>query len=537
MKKAILLIILLINSLNIFSQKDTKTLVTINGEATSVADFKRVYEKNLNAIDNEESKNVKNNLDLFINFKLKVAEAYQIRLDTLSSYKREIETYKSQLIAPYLQDKNYLNLLIKEAYDRTKTEIRASHILVRLPQNYSFNDTLKSYTKIINARNRVLAGESFTKVAKEMSEDPSAKENGGDLGYFSAFKMLYDFEDAAYKTKLGEVSQPFKTRYGYHFLQNTGSRTSLGERQVAHILINDTTTNGKIKIDEVYSKLKSGIDFKELAKEYSNDRNSKNKGGVLAKFGFGMMVKSKSFEDATFSLETIDEYSTPFKTKYGWHIVKLLKKYPILSFDEMKKEISDRVRKTGRAKLSYNAVLNRLKSEYSIEVNQSVKKSAKKKNIKNIDKDSLKNILLTINQKKITLNVFTSYVLTKKNLPTDVLFNSFLDAQILTYFKENLVNTNLDFADTLAEYEDGLLLFELMQQKIWNKSMDTIALKNYFESHKNNYEVKELESIKGKVMNDYQTSLDEKWINSLRSNNTIKIDKRVLKSLIKYYKK
>ena len=212
MKKAILLIILLINSLNIFSQKDTKTLVTINGEATSVADFKRVYEKNLNAIDNEESKNVKNNLDLFINFKLKVAEAYQIRLDTLSSYKREIETYKSQLIAPYLQDKNYLNLLIKEAYDRTKTEIRASHILVRLPQNYSLNDTLKSYTKIINARNRVLAGESFTKVAKEMSEDPSAKENGGDLGYFSAFKMLYDFEDAAYKTKLGDVSPPFKTR-------------------------------------------------------------------------------------------------------------------------------------------------------------------------------------------------------------------------------------------------------------------------------------------------------------------------------------
>jgi len=149
----------------------------------------------------------------------------------------------------------------------------------------------------------------------------------------------------------------------------------------------------------------------------------------------------------------------------------------------------------------------------------------------------LKNILLTINQKKITLNVFMSYVLTKQNLPTDVLFNSFVDAQILTYFKENLVNTNLDFADTLAEYEDGLLLFELMQQKIWNKSMDTIALKNYFESHKNNYDVKELESIKGKVMNDYQISLDEKWINSLRSNNIIKIDKKVLKSLIKYYRK
>ena len=207
MKKIILLIAFTISLTNLLSQKDTKTLVTINGKQISVADFKKVYEKNLDAIDNEESKDIDKNLDLFVNYKLKVKQAYELKLDTLKSYKSEIETYKKQLIAPYLQDKEYLMSLIKEAYDRTKTEIRASHILVRLPRNYTSKDTLTPFLKIKKARQRVLAGESFAKVAKEVSEDPSAKINAGDLGYFSAFKMLYDFEDAAYSTLKGEVDR------------------------------------------------------------------------------------------------------------------------------------------------------------------------------------------------------------------------------------------------------------------------------------------------------------------------------------------
>tara|TARA_B100000787_G_scaffold7955_1_gene5951 strand:+ start:13000 stop:14613 length:1614 start_codon:yes stop_codon:yes gene_type:complete len=535
MKKIILLIVFILSAFNSFSQKDTNTLVLINGEQTSVAEFKKVYEKNLNAIDNEEAKDVEKNLNLFINFKLKVEEAYQLKLDTLKSYTREIETYRNQLIAPYLQDKNYLNSLIREAYERTITEIRASHILIKFPKNYTPKDTLALYNKIIIARNRVLAGEPFDKVAKDMSEDPSASENGGDLGYFSAFKMLYDFEDTAYTTDLGKVSLPFKTRYGYHILQNTGSRTSRGERQVAHILINDTSPNGKIKIDEVHSKLIQGIVFADLARQYSNDRNTKNKGGVLAKFGSGRMVNS--FEEATFSLRKIDEFSAPFKTKYGWHIVKLLKKHPVLPFDEIKEEISERVRKSGRSKLSDDAVLNRLKKEYSINVIQSSKKIIERKNVRNISRDSLQNILLTINEKKISQNDFILYIANRKNLSVDTLLNNFIDAEVLIYFKENLVHTNLDFASTLSEYEDGLLLFELMEQKIWNISSDTLALKSYFDSHKNDYDGKDLEIIKGKVMNDYQTSLDKEWIKTLRSNNDIKINRNVLKKLIKYYRK
>jgi peptidyl-prolyl cis-trans isomerase SurA len=245
----------------------------------------------------------------------------------------------------------------------------------------------------------------------------------------------------------------------------------------------------------------------------------------------------KSFEEASFSLTSLDEFSNSFKTKYGWHIVKLLKQYPILSFEEMEKEISNKVRKSGRAKLSDNAVLNRLKREYLIKVLASSKKVVLSKNIRNISKDSLQNILLTINEKNIRQSAFVSYILNRRQLSLDVLLDKFIDSEILVYFKENLVNTNTDFANTFSEYEDGLLLFELMQQKIWNISSDTIALKNYFDSHKNSYETKDLASIKGKVMNDFQTSLEKEWIQELRSNNKVEINKIVLKKLIKYYRK
>lgn len=535
MKKRILVFAFIAMSLHVFSQKDNETIVTINGEKVSVADFKKVYEKNLSAIDNEEGKDVAKNLDLFINYKLKVREAYQNKLDTLKSYKREIQTYRNQLTAPYLQDKEYLEELIKEAYDRTKTEVRASHILIRLPRAFTPTDTLKAYNKIREIRDRILKGESFEKVARETSEDPSAKDNAGDLGYFYAFRMLYDFEDVAYNTKEGEVSLPFKTRFGYHIVKRTGTRPSQGERQVAHILISDTSAVGKKRIDEVYGKLQKGGEFKVLAKQYSNDRNSKEKGGVLSKFGSGRMVKP--FETAAFSLNKVGDYSKPFRTNFGWHIVKLIKEFPVLSFEEMKPEISNRVKRNGRAKLSDKAVLDRLKSEYSIVEVEKAKEILNRKDIRAIPTDSLQSTILKINEKELKQKDFVSYILNRRHLPIDVLFKNFINQEVLTYFKDNLRNTNAEFASTLQEYEDGLLLFELMQKKIWDKSNDTIALKGYFDKNQANYKVKDLSKIKGKVMSDYQNALENNWIQELRSKSSVKINKRVLKKLIKYYRK
>ena len=543
MKKSILLFMLIAHVV-LFSQKKSKTLVTINDSKITVADFKKVYEKNLAAIDNEESKNVPYNLDLFINYTLKVKEAYQLKLDTLPSYIKEIETYRNQLSAPYLQDKSFTDNLIKEAYFRTKNEIKAKHILIRTKKNATPADTLAAYNKILKIRNRILAGEDFEKVAAATSDDDSARDNPqrkfkgnkGNLGYFSAFKMVYPFEEAAYKTPVGEVSMPFKTRFGYHILKVDNIRVSKGEVEVAHILVTDLAPTGKTEIDEVYAKLIEGKSFDSLAKRYSNDNSSKDKGGKLTKFGTGRMVPS--FEKAAFSLRDIGDFSKPFKTRFGWHILRLLKKHPLKSFEEMKATITERLKRSGRMKLSDDAVLNKLKKNYRITEHESAKLILNRKDIRTISKESLQNILFSINERNFTQAAFVSSIANKKRQPIAALFELYKNEEIVKYFKENLVNTAPEYATILKEYEDGLLLFELMQQKIWHKSSkDTLGLKQFFVENKKNYAVEDLSEIKGQVINDYQNFLEQNWIADLRKKNSIKINKRQLKKLIKFYEK
>ncbi|WP_299669059.1 peptidylprolyl isomerase [uncultured Polaribacter sp.] len=544
MKNSILTICIVFISMSIFSQKKEKTLVTINKDKTSIADFKRVYEKNLNIIDSEEAKDITKNLELYINYKLKVKEAYQLKLDTLPSYKREIETYKNQLSAPYLQDTTFIANLVKDIYFRTKNEVKAKHILIRTSKEATPKDTLQAYNKILKIRDRIVGGEDFGKVASETSDDKSAQDdpksgrkgNQGNLGYFDAFKMVSPFEDAAYTTKVGEVSMPFRTQFGYHIIKVDDFRESKGELETAHILIMDTTVVGKTKIDEVYAKLLQKEAFEVLAKAYSDDRGSKTKGGKLNTFGKGRMVKP--FEDAAFSLEDEGDFSKPFKTRFGWHIVKLLKKYPIKPFSELKKDIATKIKKSSRMQMSETAVINKLKASYTIVENEEAKKILERKNIRAIPKDSLQNTILSINDKNITQEEFVNYIRNRRHKAVFLLFEMFKNQEILAYYKENLIFTEPEYAYTLKEYEDGLLLFELMQQKIWDKSSkDTLGLKNYFSNHPEKYKSKELEDIKGEVMNDYQNFLEENWIAELRRKNTIKINKKQLKKLIKFYEK
>jgi peptidyl-prolyl cis-trans isomerase SurA len=543
MKKLVLLVVLGCSSI-VFAQKKSKILVTIDGEKISISDFKRVYEKILDAIDNEEAKDVEKNLDLFINYKLKVKEAYGINLDTLASYVKEMEMYRNQLSAPYMQDSAFINKLVKDAYFRTKNEVKAKHILIITPKNPNPKDTLEAYQKIVKIRDRIIKGEDFEEVAVEVSEDPSAKDdqksgrlgNRGNLGYFSAFRMVYPFEAAAYNTKVGAVSEPFRTNFGYHILQVDSLRQSKGEVEVAHILITDTSIKGEAIANEVYKKLQNDEQFDALAREYSGDIGTKSKGGKLRQFGSGMMVKP--FEDAAYGLQKEGEYSKPFQTRFGWHIVQLIKKHPIAPFSEMESDLKSRVRTGDRAQLSQKAVINKLKKKYAVVENEQAKEIFNRTDIKLISKDSLQLIILSINDLKITQEQFVNYL--KKNTDIAVFqsFEDFKDAEVLSYYKDNLEKSEPEFAYTIEEYKDGLLLFELMQQKIWEKSSkDTLGLKTFFNDHIKEYQPQELDSIKGQVMNDYQNFLEKNWISDLRSKSVIEVDKRELKKLIKFYKK
>lgn len=535
MKKGILFFMSCCLALQLAAQKE-RTLLTIDNVPVSVSEFRRVYEKNLDLVEDEDSKDLDAYLKLYINYKLKVKAAYDKGLDTSRAYKRELETYKNQLSAPYLQDKSFINQLIKDAYYRTKNEVRASHILVMLPPQVYGKDTLRFYNRILKARQRILAGESFEKVAKEISEDPSVKKNSGDLGYFSAFKMVYPFEDAAYKTKKGKVSMPFKTRFGYHLVKVTAQRVSKGEIDAAHILITDTTAVGKKRIDEIYAKLNQGAQFDVLAKTYSNDKGSAGKGGRLPRFGSGRMVAD--FETAAFAIAKEGTYSKPIRTKFGWHIIKLLKKHPVGSFETMKAEITNRVKSSGRMRLSDDAVIQKLKKKYTIKVDDKALQLFQNSPRRIFPKDSMQDVLLSINEKQLTQEDFSNYIRNRRHRQVPDLLQMFTDEEIKNYFKENLVHTEPDYKYTLQEYQDGLLLFELMQQKIWNKAAkDSIGLQRYFTEHKSKYNTSELKQIRGEVISDYQQHLEKEWLQQLRKKSKIKINKRQFRRLKKYYQK
>lgn len=532
MKIKIFTTLFLITSFTVFSQKDSAILFSVDGETVSVLEFKNVYQKNLNLIQDKDQKSVKENLDLYIDFKLKLKEAYRLKLNETRTYNREIETYKNQLIAPYLQDTAYLSKLVKDAYYRTKYKVNVSHILVKVSRNATPADTLIAYNKIQKARKEILSGKDFKKVALSYSDDQSVKTNFGNLGFFTAFKMVYPFENIAYQTKVGQLSEPFKTNYGYHLLKVNDLQLSEGEVEVAHLLIRDQSRKGKYKIDSIYTSLQNGADFEKLVVQYSDDKSSVSKGGKLSKFGVGKMLKP--FEQASFKLKKPGDVSMPFTTQYGWHIVKLIKAYPVRSFKEMKNELTEKVRTSGGARMSDLHVLKKLKSQYNIEVFKKAKSVFNSPGIRAAKKDTLQQVLLSINDTKIKQERFFEYIINRRHKTVDTLFDDFLNEEIFRYFKENLKNTNPELAKILKEYEEGLLVFDLMQQKVWNKSSkDTLGLKNYFYKNKAKYTFKDYSKNKGQVMNDYQDFLEQNLIAELRKKHTVKIKKSTLKKLEK----
>ncbi len=535
MKLKIITLVIAFVAISSYSQKDTSVLFEIDKKPVLVSEFKAVFERNLELLSDENQKDVQGYLDLFINYKLKVLHAYHLRIDTTRTYKRELETYKNELIAPYLQDTLFLNKLIKDAYYRTKNLVNASHILINVRNGSSANDTLLAYQKILKARNEILAGRVFEEVAKKYSDDKSAKVNGGNLGYFSAFKMVYPFENAAFSTKVGELSMPFKTRFGYHIVKINDLKPSPGKIDVAHILITDKTSKGKKKIDSLYSSIQNGSDFGKLASQFSNDKSTKQKKGILPTFGIGRMPKE--FEDVAFTLSKNNRFSKPFESRFGWHIIQFIKNTPIQSFDKMKKELKNKVKASGGARMSDVAMLKKLKRRYKIVVHEKAKKVFGDKNIRAAKIDALQQVLLTINDKEIQQFDFFDYIRNRRHKNISVLFLDFLDEEVLEYFKDNLVNTEPEFANRLREYREGLLIFELMQQKVWDKSSkDTLGLKSYFKNNLGKYDFSSLDTNKGTVMNDYQLFLESNMIVELKKKHKVKVNRRTLKRLLGFYK-
>ena len=344
--KHLLFGLLLCLNLTAFAQKAPKeVLFTIDQKPYYTDEFLRVYNKNLDLVKDESQKDLNQYLDLFVGYKLKINKAHKLGLQNGDQYKNELNTYRAQLSKNYVTDSKVTKELIGEAYARSLKEIRASHILITVDENAAPADTLAAFNRAIELRNKVLKGEDFGMLASQFSQDPSAKENKGDLGYFSVFRMVYPFESAAYKTPKGQISMPVRTRFGYHLIKVNEIRDNRGEVTVAHIMIvnpktDDATEKERVRttVNDIYKKIQQGENFETLARQFSEDKSSSSKGGVLNRFGSGQL-SSEEFENVAFSLTKENPISAPFQSAFGWHIVKLVEKHTIKSVDEMKPEL------------------------------------------------------------------------------------------------------------------------------------------------------------------------------------------------------
>ena len=493
-----------------------EVLFTIDNHSYYTDEFIRVYNKNLDLVKDDSQKDLDKYLDLFVGYKLKVEKANKLGLQNGPNYQSELKSYRNQLSKNYLNDSKVTNELVHEAYERLQQEVKASHILVLVDEGALPQDTLKAYNKVLDIKKRLDAGEDFVTVAKQTSEDPSVRENNGDLGYFSAFRMVYPFENAVYKTKVGQVSKPFRTRFGYHIVKVTDKRANRGEVTVAHIMIvkpnnSDVAQAEKAKttIEDIYKKIQQGESFESLAQQFSEDKSSAPKGGVLQRFGSGQL-SSEEFENVAFELKEKNQISAPFQSQFGWHIVKLIEKHPLLPFDEMKVDLEEKIRKDERSLLITNSLAKKLRAKYTyvkdVKVLAQIKKSVTDDfysqtwqipaNLKEMNLP-----LLNINKtQKVTAPSFLNFIYTqqKSNIKTkpvaklvDELFEKFTDEQLTNYYNDNLENEFSEFRYVMDEYRDGLLLFDLMEKEIWNRAKsDTTGLKNFHKANIEKYQWK-----------------------------------------------
>jgi peptidyl-prolyl cis-trans isomerase SurA len=493
----------------IFSQNNNDDiLLTIDNRNITKGEFERIYKKN-NTKENNDNKSIENYLDLFINFKLKVIEAENMKLDTSASFLKELAGYKKQLSNPYFVDKDVDETLLKEAFERKKWDLKASHILVLLDEKATPEDTLAAYNKIMKIRKRLENGEQFDKIAKDVSDDPSAKNNGGDLGYFTVFQMVYAFESAAYGLTPGELSMPVRTRFGYHIIKVTDKRKAMGEIKVAHIMKSFSRNakqkemdSLKIVIDTVYAKLKRGEDFTKLVQEYSDDKNSSKKGGELNWFSTGKMIPE--FENAAFSLKNNGDYTEPVKTQYGWHIIKRLEYKDVGNIEDVKSDIKNSISKDERAKRSRQAVLARIKKENNFkenieslnEFNKVVDTSAFRGAWDIKKAENMNKFLFSIGDSSLTQKYFAEFVYSnkKKIKPVPIqdyvndLYKKYVEETVMKYEENRLGNKYPEYRYLTSEYHDGILLFDLTDQMVWSKAVkDTTGLKEYYENNKSNY--------------------------------------------------
>lgn len=540
---ALLLLFVLSPSLVLSQSEEKEAFLFIDNKPTSSEEFIRLYQKNLDIITDEKQKDLDNYLELFITYKLKLIEAKEIGLDKKNDYLTDIAAYKKDLTLQYLEDSQVTKAIVEDLYQRSLKEIHASHILINLPTYAYGKDTVKAYEKINTLRERAVAGEDFNQLAQEYSEEPEAKKTKGDLGYFSTMQMVMSFEDAVYNTSINEVSPIIRTGFGYHILKVHDERSPENKLKAAHIIIRKSKDSlaDKKRIQEAYESLERGEAFAEVVKKYSQDPATINNGGELNAFGrkgFNLPV----FTEVAYNL-TEGEYSVPFKTDLGWHIVLLIERLEQPSKEEKIKEIEKFLEVKSVSAYYDQKKHDKILSMLAYEL---LSDNYKSDLLHYIDRDYLlKNkepiILPKVEDKKLFIigehsfyyNDFLNYLGATKQyategMPIEQLMDNALEnykkEKALEIYADKLYKEDIEYAAELDEYSDGILLFDLMQDQVWRKaSKDTLAQKEYYKKHQRDFDLPESwevliyetkdKSVAQAIQEKLKSNLDKETIN------------------------
>ena len=484
MKKSILFLALAAVSMTAFAQSET--LMTINGKPISSEEFLYIYEKN-NQAGAIDPKTMDEYLEMFINFKLKVAEAESQGIDTTEAFKKELKGYRAQAIPKYLQDESAMDSLVEMSWRHLAKDRRAAHIAIQCPLSASIEESDSVLALIKDARIRVTEGkmkverkkvkgkwqnvekrqpvEAFDVVAREVSTDPNVGETGGELGWITPFRYVYPLEEAVYNTEVGAISEPFRTQYGWHIVLVEEEREHL-EVKASHIMKMTPRGEGedslaavkKALIDSI-AKIVTPENFAEVAKTESDDRGSSMRGGDLGWFGKGMMVTP--FEDAAFGMK-VGEISAPVKTAYGWHLIYKEGERGIQPLDSIRTQVLRQVQRDERAKEADKSFIRKTRAEY--------------------------------------------------NLPAEM-----SDEEVKAYADAHLEEKYPELKNLVQEYHDGILLFEVSLREVWDKAAkDTAGLEEYFKANKKNYK--------------WETPRWKGWLLQCKDKKTARVAKSIIRS-------
>jgi len=500
----------LLQGINYSQNINDKVLMTVDGQNYTAGEFIRMYKK---SYDPKNTKDLDTYLDQYVIFRYKVADAIREGYDTTKAFKAELQGYRNQLSQNYLTDNDVREKLLKQAYQRSLTEINGWHILINCPTEASPEDTLKAWKKARDIRERIIKGEPFEQVSRSTSDDPSVKINGGNLGYFSVFQMIMPFEDAAYSLKKGEISEPVRTPYGYHIIRITGKRPSGGKIKVAHIMKavppgsdEKVAKKAEDEIWNIYEQLQNGASFSDLASKYSDHKESAFKGGELNWFGAGEIISD--FAEAAFSLDKNGDYTKPVRTMYGWHIIKRIDKKAPGSFEESRSYLESKINESYLSSISKKSFIEKLKKEYKYRVNPIacqwfvnntdtlVIKGLKKYNRSGMPPGAI----YTFADQQLTTKDFATYIEKRGSMiitkDSSVFISGSLETrlsdQIISYENSMLEKKYPEFRYLMNEFHDGILLFDISGEKVWNKAQnDSTGLQKYYQENKNKFLTKD----------------------------------------------